>query len=269
MPRFFLETVPEPGREVAFTGDDMHHISRSLRMAVGERVTVCDRKGAGYLCELTAFLPDRVCARVIAPLAGNSEPPYRAEVFQALPKGDKLETVIQKAVECGACGIHPFQSARCVARAGSGESAARQQRRDRIALEAAKQSGRGMVPRVWPTADFAGALALAAQADLPLLCYEGEDAEPLPAVLNRFLSGRQGRPAPPGQPLTVSVMVGSEGGFAPEEAAAARAAGLLAVNLGPRILRTETAATFALACLSYALELSPEQQIRQILPKTT
>ena len=118
MPRFFLETVPEPGREVAFTGDDMHHISRSLRMAVGERVTVCDRKGAGYLCELTAFLPDRVCARVIAPLAGSSEPPYRAEVFQALPKGDKLETVIQKAVECGACGIHPFQSARCVARAG-------------------------------------------------------------------------------------------------------------------------------------------------------
>lgn len=272
MPRFFIDAVPVSDGKIALTGTDAHHISRSLRMAAGERITVCDGKGTEYVCELTDFLPGQVCARVLWSLPSASEPPYRAVVFQALAKGDKLDVVIQKAVECGAHEIALFESERCVVRMRGDEKEGRQDRRSRIALEAAKQSGRGVIPRVRPPVGFSEALAQAARAELPLFCYEGEGTEPLPAVLRRFRAGRAnrvpgmdalGRDAPSAAPElpgnhvpTVSVMVGSEGGFSPAEAEQARAAGMCAVGLGRRILRTETAAAFVLACLSYELELS-------------
>lgn len=249
MPRFFVDSGQIENGVVTLVGEDAHHVSRSLRMAVGETVEVCDGAGNDYTCRLTAFLPDRVLGEVLSCVPSASEPPYTVCVYQALPKGDKLDEVIQKSVECGATELMPFESSRCVVRIGDGKKDRdRTERRNRIALTAAKQCGRGRLPCVLPAVPFDLAVARAAQADLALFCYEGAGTQPLGDVLNAIPQGTLVR--------SVSVMVGSEGGFSAEEAEAARAAGMLPVGLGPRILRTETAAPFVLACLACKWELT-------------
>ena len=100
MPRFFVDVNQISDGEVTLIGDDAHHVSRSLRMAAGERITVCDGNGTEYRCELIDFLPDRVCGRILEQCPSETEPPYRATVWQALPKGEKLDSIIQKSVEC-------------------------------------------------------------------------------------------------------------------------------------------------------------------------
>lgn len=250
MPRFFVDAVQIGDGIVTLTGNDAHHISRSLRMAAGEQITVCDGKGTEYQCELTGFLPDRVCANILSSEPSQTEPPYFATVYQALPKGDKLDSVIQKAVECGASEIVLFESERCVAHERDDAREKRSERRNRIALEAAKQCGRGIIPRVRTVQSFSEAVAEASQATLPLFCYEGAGTEPLTLAVRRALSN-----GTPGHIPRISVMVGSEGGFSSREAEYAGDSGMLRVGLGKRILRTETAASFVLSCLVYELEL--------------
>lgn len=253
MPRFFVPSAQfndtPDGRIVTIVGEDAHHISRSLRMAAGEKIVVCPADGPDcgaveHHCVLTRFDGTTVDARVEATSPCRAEPPYFARLFVALSKADKLETVIQKAVECGASEIIPFVSSRCIVRPGDGEEK-KQLRRQRIAAEAAKQCGRGRIPRVALPISYAAMLREATAADLPLFCYEDEQALTLPAAL-----------AQAAQIRTVSLVVGAEGGFSPEEAEAAKAAGLVSVGLGARILRCETAPVFVLSCLSYALELA-------------
>ncbi len=251
MPRFFVQQKQIENGRVTILGDDAHHISRSLRMAAGEHITVCDMQSFEYECELSEFLPDRVIATVLSQERSQTEPPYVASVFQALPKGDKLDSIIQKAVECGAAVITTFESERCVVRAKDGAEEKKLDRRRRIAAEAAKQSGRGILPDVRPTLRFAEAIARAAEADLPLFCYEGEQTRLLPEVLKEYA-----KTAPEGKLPTVAIVIGSEGGFSLSEVDQATRAGLIPVGLGKRILRTETAASFVLSCLSYEFELS-------------
>ena len=256
MPRFFVRKDQIVDGMVTVTGDDAHHISRSLRMAAGERITVCDMQKNEYECELTAFLSDRVQAKVLSCVPSDTEPPYLVRVYQALPKGDKLDSIIQKSVECGASELILFESERCIARAKDGSEEKKTERRNRIALEAAKQSGRGVIPTVKPTVSFKEAVAQAAQADIPLFCYEGDGTQPLASVLRQAKSAWKKTHTVAGELPTVSVVIGSEGGFSQAEAQAATDAGLYPVGLGKRILRTETAAAFVLACLVYELELS-------------
>ena len=251
MPRFFVDVSQIENGIVTLTGDDAHHISRSLRMAAGEQITVCDGNGTEYDCELTAFLPDRVCAQVLESRVADTEPPYRAVVWQALPKGEKLDSIIQKSVECGAAGIALFESERCIVRMKADDRDRKGDRRNRIALEAAKQCGRGMIPKVESPVSFAEAIKEASQADLAIFCYEGEGTQPLPNVVKDFCANFSQEKTP-----LISVMVGSEGGFSKAEAEQAQKAGMKLVGLGKRILRTETAAAFVLGCLSYEMELS-------------
>ena len=251
MPRFFVRREQIVDGIVTLTGDDAHHVSRSLRMAAGERITVCDMQKYEYECELSEFLPDRVRARVLSSVKSDTEPPYAVHVYQALPKGDKLDSVIQKAVECGASELTTFESERCVTRVKAEAEDKKVERRRKIAHEAAKQSGRGIIPEVHPTVRFDEAIQAAARADIPLFCYEGDGTAPLASVL-RSCRAR----LPEGGVPTVSVVIGSEGGFSTAEAARAIEGGMIPVGLGKRILRTETAAAFVLACLVYELELS-------------
>ena len=251
MPRFFVRRDQIADGFVTLTGDDAHHISRSLRMAVGERITVCDMQKFEYECELADFLPDCVRARILQTMHCDTEPPYRATLFQALPKGDKLDSVIQKAVECGVSEITTFESERCIVRTKDGNEEKKVERRRRIAHEAAKQCGRGMVPDVQATISFREAITRASQADVPLFCYEGDDTESLSTVLKKLKASFKSQELP-----TISIVIGSEGGFSRAEADAAVAAGMYPIGLGKRILRTETAAAFVLACLVYELELT-------------
>lgn len=258
MPRFFVPSAQfaerPDGLFVTILGEDAHHLSRSLRMAVGEKIVVCPADGDAvgtieHHCTLSRFDGVAVEAMVDASLPCRGEPPYFTRLYVGLSKADKLETVIQKAVECGVGEIVPFVSSRCIVRPGEGEEK-KLSRRARIAAEAAKQCGRGRIPQVAKPIPYAEMLRLASDADLPLFCYEDETALTLPWAV-----ARAPRPV-----KTVSVVVGAEGGFSSEEAEAARDAGLWSVGLGARILRCETAPIFALSCLSYALELSAEEK---------
>lgn len=253
MPRFFVDREQIREQTVSIRGEDAHHIARSLRMAVGEPITVCDGEGNEYRCRIEAFEEDRlVTALILDTDTAKGEPPCRIRLFQALPKGDKLDTVIQKAVECGACEIVPFESERCVVRVKVDAEARKTERRQRIAEEAAKQCRRSLLPKVRATVDFREMLQLAVQSDLCLFCYEGEAEASLGQVLGQYRDRLRGGEA---KPLTVSVVVGSEGGFSEQEALAAREVGMQTVGLGSRILRTETAPIFALSCLVYVAEL--------------
>ncbi len=248
MPRFFVseENIDEEGRVASVLGEDAFHIARSLRMAVGDPITVCDGKGRDYECTLTKIRDNEVTAQIVSDRDCPAEPPYKATVYQALVKGDRLDTVIQKSVEFGACEIAPFESSRCIVRLKNEKEGAKSARRRRIALEAAKQCGRGIIPEVKDPIAYKSMLGEAAKSDLAIFCYEKEGER----MLGAALEGLKNDP-----PKTVSVIVGPEGGFSPEEAEAAEKAGLCVFGLGKRILRTESAAAFVLACLSSEFEL--------------
>ncbi len=241
MPRFFIEGIaPGPGDRITLSEEDSRHVALSLRMKRGESLTLCDGDGTDYECRAVDF-GDAVTVEVISSSPSAGEPSFRATVYQAEIKGDKFDTVIQKTVELGAAGIVPFVSSRCVSRPDPRDADKKKKRRERIALEAAKQCGRGIVPPVGATVPFEKAAEEAAKADLPLFCWE-EATLPLKDVIR----GRD--------PSTVSVVIGPEGGFSAEEAKAAEAAGLITVSLGRRILRTETAAGAVLSVLSYEFD---------------
>ena len=252
MPRFFVRKDQIVNGRVSILGDDAHHISRSLRMAAGEKITVCDMQKREYECLLAEFLPDRVIADVISERQSDTEPPFFAHLYQALPKGDKLDTVIQKSVECGVSAITTFMSERCIAKE-KGDEENKLRRRNKIALEAAKQSGRGLVPEIGATVSFDRALSDASSADIKLFCYEGDGTRSLRQLLGEEKARleSEGTDTPP----TVSIIIGSEGGFSLAEVEKAKAAGFIPVGLGKRILRTETAPLFVLGCLCYEFEL--------------
>ena len=244
MPGFFVSKQAIGENELVIRGDDARHIARSLRMAVGDGITVSDGEGGEYKCRLSRIRDDECTAEILSCGEASGEPPIKISLFMAYPKSDKLELVIQKAVELGAFEIVPFESSRCIKRPKADKIEKQTARLSRIAEEAAKQCGRGILPLVREPVSFAEMLRLAGAADCALFCYEGEGAVSLKTVLSENADSK-----------SFSVIVGSEGGFSAEEARAAKEAGLLSVNLGPRILRCETAPIYALAALSYFFEL--------------
>ena len=252
MPRFFVRRDAVSDGLIRITGEDAHHISRSLRMAVGESIVVCDMQKTEYECVLEKFESDFVLARILSERMSDTEPNFVATVFQALPKGDKLDSIIQKAVECGASKIVPFESDRCVVRMKPEAEQKKTERRSRIATEAAKQSGRSILPEIVPTVTFRKAVEEAMRADICLFCYEGDGTVPLGDAFPIELCKEK---LATGEAPTISVIIGSEGGFSLSEAQFAKKRGAILCGLGKRILRTETAASFVLSCLVYALEL--------------
>lgn len=243
MPRFFTPTENFDGNTVRITGEDAYHIARALRMAVGDSVTVADMQGREHSCRLTKIRDDVCECEILATTVGKTESPVEITLFMGYPKGDKLEVVIQKAVELGAARIVPFESSRCIKRPRQDKAEKQGARLSRIAEEAAKQCGRSRLAEVMPPVSYKAMLDMAKESELALFCYEGDGTESLKKVID----GQRAK--------SISVVVGCEGGFSIEEASLAKDAGLIPVNLGPRILRCETAPTYVLACISYAYEL--------------
>ena len=249
MPRFFLSASEIGDGFVTVTGDDALHISRSLRMRAGEHITVCDGNKTEYDCELCDFTAETVRAKICSSRPSETEPPCGIRLFQALPKSDKLDMIIQKAVESGAAGIVPFESERTVVRIEPAKEVRKTERRNKIALEAAKQCGRGIIPEVGASLTYSEMLREAGKSELKILFYEGEGTESVHSFLERVCPDR--RPPEGG----ISILVGAEGGFSLREVEEAKAAGFVSVGLGKRILRCETASGFALACLAFWFEL--------------
>ena len=245
MPRFFVDRSQIEDGSLFILGDDARHIARSLRMAVGDSVTVSDGEGTEYISRLTKIRDDRCDADVMESKTSSSEPKSRTTLFMAYPKSDKLETVIQKAVELGAREIVPFESSRCIKKPKADKAAERTARLSRIAEEAAKQCGRAALPTVSLPISFSEMIKAAKESELTLFCYEGEGTVSLKTILDGLTEA----------PKSIAVIVGCEGGFSTDEARTAEEAGFKMANLGPRILRCETAPDYCLASISYKFEL--------------
>ena len=228
--RYFTSELGE-GR-AALTGGDAHHLADVMRARVGEEVVLCGSDGLEYTGTVTAILPGRVEFSVTDGAPGKAEPDVELTLFAGYPKQGKLEEIIQHSVELGVRTVVPFFSRYCVA--APKKEDVKNQRYNRIAAEAAKQAGRGLLPDVsMPLLRFEEVCAEFKNYDLVLFFYEGGGA-PLRQVLH------------PGAAKRIALVTGSEGGFSAEEADAARSAGAVTVGLGPRILRCETAPLTAL-----------------------
>ena len=234
MPRFFIEYTPEVGSSAVIEGGDARHIGGALRMTPGETLTLCDGKGTDYACTITAVEKERVTLSVDAAAPSYSAPSLAVTLYMGLPKGDKMELIIQKAVELGVTAIVPVATARCIVKLDGKDAAKKQVRWQKIAAEAAGQSGRGIIPVVEMPISWKQALARF-EKEYTLLCYEGGGAP-----IGKLIS-----PAD----TAVSLVVGPEGGFDPAEVEAVTAVGGKIATLGPRILRCETAPLAAIAVL--------------------
>lgn len=232
MPRFFTDTVP--GSEAVITGEDAVHIGRSLRMKPGERLTLCCG-GTDFECEITAITPTSVHCRVISSAVCEAEPTIRLTLYQALPKSEKMDLIVQKAVELGVSRIVPVLTARCVSRPDGKSIGRKTERWQKIALSAAKQSGRGTVPEVAPLISFNECLERAAAKERAFFCYEGGGT----GLVEAELSGVE----------EAALIIGPEGGFEAYEAELAEKAGLTVTSLGKRILRCETAPLAAITAI--------------------
>lgn len=248
MPKFFVDQKQIDNDSIIIRGEDAHHIARSLRMAVGECITVSDMNYNEYKCILDKITDAEVKAVITEKYKSDVESPVKIHLYQALPKGEKLDFIIQKSVECGVYDVTPFESERCVVKVKNDAEPRKTERRNKIALEAAKQCGRGIVPVVKPTVSFEQMLQGAAQSDLVLFCYEGNETERLGRVLKEERANKEIK--------DIAIIIGSEGGFSEKEAEIAKSCGHKMIGLGKRILRAETAAIFALTCIVYEFELS-------------
>lgn len=243
MPRFFVSKNSISDNVATITGKDAFHIARSLRMAVGDEIYVSDGESHEYLAKLSKIRDEECTADIISECESLSEPKMNITLYMAYPKGDKLEVVVQKAVELGATRIVPFESSRCIKRPKEDKVAKHGARLSKIAEEAAKQCGRTIVPEVAFPLSFKEMLKDLEGIDLKLICYEKESDLSLKALLYE------------NTPKSIAVIVGCEGGFSPEEVGSAVEAGCHAVTLGKRILRCETAPSVALSMISYQYEL--------------
>ena len=245
MPRFFIDKSQAEDNALYILGDDARHIARSLRMAVGDEITICDGEGTEYTATLTKIRDERCDAEITKKEASVREPKSKITLFMSYPKSDKLETIIQKAVELGAYKIVPFESSRCIKKPKADKAEERTARLNRIAEEAAKQCGRAILPTVSLPLSFSEMIKSAKDSELTLFCYEGAGTLSLKSILAPFENA----------PESIAVIVGCEGGFSPDEAKTAEEAGFQMANLGPRILRCETAPDYCLSALSYKFEL--------------
>ncbi|MCI5794523.1 MAG: 16S rRNA (uracil(1498)-N(3))-methyltransferase [Ruminococcus sp.] len=235
MPRFFTNEIDE--NNITLTGSDAVHVGRSLRMKPGEPLTVCCG-GIDYNCEISEITSDTVYLSLKEKVVCAAEPNIEVTLFQAVPKMDKLEYIIQKSVELGVSRIVPMLTRRCVSRPDERDFAKKLARLNKIAAEAAKQSGRGIIPQVTPIVSYKKALEMMKELDRNVLLYEEEGGVSFGEV---DLTGAK----------TVGLVIGSEGGFDCEEAEACTAVGAAQVWLGKRILRCETAPITALSILMF------------------
>lgn len=249
MYRFFVPIENVEGERIRITGDDVNHARNVLRMSVGEKVVVSCGQGVDYYCIIDYIRENQIDLRIEEEKAVVTELPVAITLFQALPKRDKMEFVIQKAVELGAAEIVPVQTRRCVVRLDRGKAEKKLVRWRAIAEAAAKQSGRGVIPEISEVMSFAEALNYAGKMDTMLIPYElYEGMADSVETMQRAAGGS-----------SIGIFIGPEGGFERGEIEQAMERGAFPLSLGKRILRTETAGMAALSVLMFLIEGQKER----------
>lgn len=248
MYRFYIEPSQKQGDTIEIIGEDVNHIKNVLRMKNGEQFVLCDGAGTDYLCELVGAKERNLLAHILEEKPSETELPVRLVLFQGLPKKDKMELIIQKVVELGVAEIVPVVTKRTIVKTDEGKSEKKQNRWQAIAESAAKQSGRGVIPRVTPICTWKEALAQMKDLEYNTILYENA----------RGMQPTAEFVAAAAEKKSIGIFVGPEGGFTEEEVEAVKAQGAECLSLGKRILRTETAGLAMLSMLMLSIECAGE-----------
>lgn len=241
MPKFFVPKENIHGDTIVINSEDVSHITRALRMGVGDTLLLCDGKGYDYDAEITETTPKEIICRITKSEKSSTEPNIEVTLFQGLPKASKMEYIIQKTTELGISRIVPCKLSRCVVKLENAKAELKKTERwQKIAEAAAKQSGRGIVPEIAPVASIDSAITQLKECDIAFAPYECEEMQSIKDVLTSV-----------DKPLKIGFIIGPEGGFDMSEIKKLRAAGIKTVTLGKRILRTETAGEAVLAMTMY------------------
>ncbi len=244
MYHFYVEPEAVSADKARITGGDVNHIKNVLRMHPGEEIMILDGSGMEYRCEIET-ISDEVLARVLEAKKTEAELSVRLLLFQGLPKKDKMELIIQKAVELGVSEIIPVLTKRTVVKLEDKKKEQKKlERWQAIAEAAAKQSGRGVIPKVREAVKFTEAVKQAGELDEALIPYELAEGMDEARERIRGLHGKK----------TIGIFIGPEGGFEEEEIVLAANAGIHPITLGKRILRTETAGLCILSVIMFELE---------------
>ncbi len=244
MQHFFVTPAQVNGENIFIEGSDVNHMKNVLRMRIGEKVTVSDGNNIQYLCEVERYEDAQAVLTIIEEHCVDTELPSKIYLFQGLPKQDKMELIVQKAVELGAYEVIPVVTRRAVVKLDEKKAKKKVERWQQIAESAAKQAGRGYIPTVAAVKSFKEALEAAKTLDVVLVPYELAEGM---KETKEMIAGIH-----PGQ--SIGIFIGPEGGFEKEEVEAAMAIGAKAITLGKRILRTETAGLTTLSVLMFHLE---------------
>lgn len=248
MYNFFVNDDCRQGDRYVITGADHNHIKNVLRMKVGDTILI-SANGKSDLCEIEIIDNDEIVAPIIEADYQNTELPLQIHLFQGLPKSDKMELIIQKAVELGVYSITPIEMKRCIVKLDDKKKKSKQTRWQAISESAAKQSKRNTIPEINETVSYKAALNAAKELDLLLVPYENEDG---------ILSTKEAL-AKLKEAKSVGIIIGPEGGFDDAEIEAAKDAGGRIISLGKRILRTETAAITAVGMCMLYTEMSENE----------
>ena len=247
MHQFFVKPsqINITDKSVIITGSDVNHLKNVLRMKPGQEISVCNGvDGMEYRCGIVSLESDKVICELRLVKEDNAELPSKVYLFQALPKSDKMELIVQKAVELGVYQIIPMVTKRCVVKLDERKAASKIARWQTIAEAAAKQCRRGIIPQVTEVLSFSQAVKKSNDMNVRLIPYEmAEGMEKTRKIIDDLRPGQ-----------TIAVFIGPEGGFEKEEVQEARASGVEPVTLGRRILRTETAGMTVLSWILYRIE---------------
>lgn len=245
MYHFYVENSSVFSDQIHITGADVNHMKNVLRMRQGEKIIICNGQGKDYYCIIDRIEDQLVVAAIENIKETDSELATKIYLFQGLPKKDKMEMIIQKAVELGVCEIIPVITRRTIVKfEDSKKEQKKMERWQAIAESAAKQSGRGYVPKIAEPVKFHDALKKAAQLEVNLIPYEAADGVD---AARKYINGLK-------EVGSIGVFIGPEGGFEQDEVIDAKAAGAHIISLGKRILRTETAGLAMLSILMFTLE---------------
>ena len=248
MHNFFVDNSKKQGDRYFISGVDYNHIINVLRMGVGDTFLVSS-EGKSDLCEIESWNDTTVTAHIVKEDYQNTELPLQIYLFQGLPKSDKMEFIIQKAVELGVYAIIPTEMNRCVVKLDEKKKKSKVLRWQSISESAAKQSKRNYIPKVFDVLSYKQALQMASELDLLLVPYENEDGM---AATKKSLEKLQSI-------KSVGILIGSEGGFEESEIELAKEIGGEVISLGKRILRTETAAITSVAMCMLNAEMNSKE----------
>lgn len=248
MPKFFINTDQKQEKKIYIQGEDVNHIKNVLRKKIGDELIICDKdKSQDYSCTIQKINDNKIECIVKEELETNVEPHIQVTIFQGLPKADKMELIIQKAVELGVYDITPIQMERCIVKINDKDKIKKIQRWQKISEVASKQSGRNIIPNINNIINARNICNFTANYDIVLIAYENEQNNTLKNEIEKLKNTNK-------KDLKIGIIIGPEGGIDEKEIEIFKKNGFKIITLGKRILRTETVALNILSIIMYELD---------------